>query len=170
MANIALRKEPEARVATPAQTWDPFREMRSLLNWEPFRDLRAFPNYTLPAFNMPEALNFMPAFEVKETKDAYIFKADLPGVKETDLEVTVAGDRLTIAGKREVEKQDKGDTYYTYERSYGSFSRLFTLPQGADADHAKAELKDGVLNLVVPKKAEVQARKIQVKADEKAKA
>jgi HSP20 family protein len=92
-----------------------------------------------------------------------MFHADLPGVKEQDLEVTLTGNRLTIAGKREAEREEKTDTYYACERSYGSFSRSFTLPDGADGEHLRAELKDGVLAVAVPKKPEVQPKKVQVR-------
>lgn len=144
---------------TPVASWDPFQEMRSLLSWEPFRQLRA---------NVPE-LQFMPAFEVKETKDGFLFKADVPGVKENDLEINLTGDRLVISGKREAEKTEKNETLYTYERSYGSFQRAFTLPQGVDAEHAHAELKEGVLTVLLPRVAAAQPKKIAVKAGEKAK-
>lgn len=108
--------------------------------------------------------NFVPAFEVKETKDSYIFKADLPGVKENDLDITLTGDRLTISGKRETEQQEESDRFYAYERSFGSFSRSFTLPEGVDVNACNAELKEGVLMLRLPKLPEVQPKRIQVGA------
>ena len=116
--------------------------------------------------------SFIPAFEVKETPDAYLFKADLPGVKEGDLEIALSGNRILISGKREAEQLEEGDTFYAYERSYGGFSRSFTLPEGADADNVRADLRDGVLSLMVAKKQEVKPKKIQVKVgkDDKAKA
>ena len=107
---------------------------------------------------------FAPAFDVKETKEAYLFKADVPGMQDKDIEVTVTGNRLTINGKREAEKEDKGDRYYAYERTYGSFTRSFTLPDGADVDKLRASLDSGVLSLTLPKKPEVQPKKIAVKA------
>jgi HSP20 family protein len=107
-------------------------------------------------------VSFVPAFEVKETKDAYIFKADLPGVKEGDLDITLTGDRLTISGKRETEKEEDSDRFYAYERSYGSFTRSFTLPEGVDGEHCTADLKDGVLHLRLPKLPEMQPKRIQV--------
>jgi HSP20 family protein len=106
---------------------------------------------------------FSPRFEVKETKNAYVFKADLPGLEEKDLEITVTGSRVTVSGKREAENKNEGETYYAYERSYGSFSRSFTLPEGADADHAEADLRNGVLTLSIPKLPEHQPKKISVK-------
>ena len=139
-----------------ALEWDPFRVMREMLRWDPFRQMApVFPR----AFAERE---WMPAFEVRENKDGYVFKADLPGIKAEDLEVSLTGNRLTITGKRENEKETKQETFYTYEREYGRFTRAFTLPDGIDVDHLRTELKDGVLTLVVPKKAEAQAKKIPI--------
>jgi HSP20 family protein len=143
----------------PAFPWEPSRWFSRMMSWDPFREMT-------PAF-ASERMTFDPAFEIKETKDAYLFKADMPGIKETDLDVSVTGNRLTIAGKRDAEKEDKGDTYYTYERSYGSFTRTFTLPEGVDAAGVHANLKDGVLSLSVPKKPEAQPKKIPVGTEAK---
>lgn len=160
MSNITIRKDTGSKMARPAtpSAWEPFRAMRSLMGWDPFREMVA-------AFPLADerAVAFIPDFDVKETKDSYLFKADVPGVKENDLEITVAGNRLTVSGKREAEKEDQTDTYYAYERSYGQFTRAFTLPEGADVDRVNAEMKDGVLTLSVPKKADVQPRKIALR-------
>lgn len=158
MTNIAVRKDNESKgaLATNEPRWEPFRAMRELMNWDPFQEM-------LPSVNRAFT-GFAPSFEVKETKDAYEFKADVPGVKEADLEVTTTGNRLTIAGKREREKQEHTDAYYTYERSYGSFSRSFTLPDGVDMAHIGADLKDGVLTVSIKKKPEAQPKKITVQS------
>jgi HSP20 family protein len=131
--------------------WDPFQMMREFFRAEPMFPLRAQDAFT-------------PRFDVKETEEGYVFQADLPGVKEPDLKVAVEGNRLTITGKREEERRKETDTYYTYERSFGSFMRAFTLPETADAGKAQAELKEGVLTLKLPKKPEIQAKQITVKA------
>jgi HSP20 family protein len=107
---------------------------------------------------------FAPSFEIKETKDAYVFKADIPGVKESDLEVTVTGNRLTLSGKREAEKQEQTETYYTCERSYGEFTRAFTLPEGVDMNSVHAELNQGVLTVSIRKTPEAQPKKIAVQS------
>ncbi len=157
MANITHRREGGTGGAlTRGGTWDPFEMMREMLRWDPMRELAR------TGLGGGE-LGFTPSFDVKETKDAYEFKADLPGMKEDDVDISLTGNRLTISGKREEEKRDEGDQYFAYERSYGSFSRSFTLPEGVDAEHVNAELKDGVLSVVVPKKPEVQPRRIQLK-------
>jgi HSP20 family protein len=76
--------------------------------------------------------------------------------------VQLSDNRLSISGKRESEKTEQGETYYTSERSYGSFTRSFTLPEGVDRDKLRAELKNGVLNVVAPKRPEAQPKKISV--------
>jgi HSP20 family protein len=148
MSDIIVRRHNADRPTNiePAASWDPWRTMRALMSWDPFREMATFPA-------LPESgLAFNAAFDVKETKDAYLFRADLPGIKDKDLEVTMTGNRLNVSGKREEEKEEKSDRYYTYERNYGSFSRSFTLPDGADVDKLRASLDQGVLTISVPKK------------------
>lgn len=157
MANIAVQKTNGDRpIPAVPQGWEPLRTLRDLFRWDPFAEM-------VPAGWGGEGAAFAPDFEVKETKDSFVFKADLPGIKESDLDVRLTQNRLTVAGKRESEKTDKGDTFYAYERSYGSFSRSFTLPEGVNADKIKAELKDGVLTIELPKPPELQPKKIAVK-------
>lgn len=142
--------------------WNPLRAMREMLRWDPFREMAPmFPSGVL------EQLEWNPSFDVTETKDAFVFKADVPGVRKDDLEITTTGNRIQISGKRESEHERKTDTVYTYERQYGSFARSFTLPEGADVDHAKTELRDGVLTLVVPKLAQAQTKRIPIAAGSK---
>jgi HSP20 family protein len=138
--------------------WDPVRAMRDLLRWDPFREMAPM----FPSFGTLDRSTFYPSFDVTENKDAYQFKADVPGVKKEDLEITTTGNRLQVSGKRDTEHETKSDTVYTYERQYGSFTRAFTLPDGADLEHAKSELKEGVLTLVIPKKPGAQAKKIAI--------
>jgi len=145
MASIAVHKEaPTTKPVRREQEWDPFRPMRDVLRWDPFSD--AAPRW------FGEESGFAAAFEVKETADAFVFKADLPGIKAENLDVLLTQNRLTISGKREAEKTEKGDTFYTFERSYGSFARAFTLPEGVSSETIDADLKDGVLTLTLPKK------------------
>ena len=133
--------------------------IRNLIRWDPFREMAAPFFETEPE---PE-VRFVPSFDVKETKEAYIFKADLPGMVEKEIDVLLTGNRLTVSGKREEEKKEKGDVFYTWERTYGAFTRSFTLPEGIDAEHVEAEMKDGVLTIVAPKKPELKPHKISVK-------
>lgn len=153
MANIMVRRNGEQQAA-PAAEWDPMRFARELMGWDPFRQMA-------PLF-ATEPSRFLPAFDVKETKEGYLFRADLPGVAQKDIDVTVQGNRLQVSGKREADHEEKTDTYYTYERTTGSFSRSFTLPDGADTKHIRADLKEGVLTILVNRSAEAQPRKIAI--------
>jgi HSP20 family protein len=128
--------------------------MDALLRWDPFRE--EYANLT------QGAVQFTPRFDVKETKDAYVLKADLPGVKDEDIDVSLHGNMLTISGKKEEEHKDEGEQYYAMERFSGSFSRSFTLPDGADGEHVTADLKNGVLTLQIPKRPEAQPKKIAI--------
>jgi HSP20 family protein len=157
MANDIAIQKPTAPANAPtlaqAAAWDPFRTMRELFRWDPF---------TASSWPAPLAASFTPSFEVKETKESFVFTADLPGVAEKDLQVQLSDNRLSISGKRESEKTEQSETYYASERSYGSFTRSFVLPEGIDADKAHAQLKNGVLSVAVPKRPEAQPRKISV--------
>lgn len=161
MANIMRKREeresaPLASGVDPSYR-DPFQVMRSLFRWDPFREMESF----LPSAGLRER-NFVPNVELRETKDAYVIKADLPGVTEKDLDISVTGNQIAISGRREQEETREDERFYAYERSYGNFMRSFTLPEGADPDNVKADLKEGVLTLSVPKKPEVQPRKITI--------
>jgi HSP20 family protein len=163
MANLMRRRDAEPGRAERSH---PFRTVRDLLRWDPFgRDVFQWDPFAEiePSGWRTEAA-FIPAVEVKETEDAYRFKVDLPGMKEEDVEVSITGNRVTISGEREEEERQEGDRYHVCEFSYGTFSRSFTLPEGVDLDKAKAEFKDGVLMLAVPKREASQARRITIGA------
>lgn len=139
---------------------DPLRLMREMLRWDPFAEMT-------PSAGAQEgggSAAFQPRFDVKETKDGYVFNADLPGVKEEDLDISVTGNRLTVSGRRDCEERKEGERFFAVECSYGTFSRSFTMPDHVDPDHVRAEFKDGVLTLVVPKRPEAQPRKISLKS------
>ena len=157
MANIAVQKN-QTPAARPRRDTEPSRMLRALFGWDPFREMEPFFTPQMLAEDQ-----YLPAFDVKETQDGFHFQADVPGVKDGDIAIQVNGNRLTISGKRESEEKKQTDTYYTYERSYGSFSRTFTLPDGADIQLARADLKDGVLSVIVPKKPEQLPKTIEVK-------
>ena len=157
MANITHR--PEQGTSTqPYGTYgnrDPFRMMREMFRWDPFRDMGGFPS---------EMQGFSPSFDVKEKKDALIIQADLPGVTEKDVAISITGNRLTISGERQAEETKDDENYFMFERTYGSFSRSFTLPEDVHADQVQAELKNGVLRLTLPKKPEAQSKRVEVRA------
>src|SRR5690242_12357346 len=113
-------------------TRDPYSLARELFGWDPL-------------FSQRPASAFAPAFEVKETNDSFVLRADLPGVEEKDLDVAVHNGVLTVSGSRQAEDRKEGESYAIYERQYGSFSRSFALPEMADGDRIDAQLISGVL-------------------------
>jgi HSP20 family protein len=149
-----VRRNIDRPMVRPYGEFDPVHLWKEMLGWEPFRDIAA-------PIGRVDTL-FVPAFEVKEIKDAYMILADLPGVKEADLEVRVIGAQVVISGKREVEENVDNDTFYVFERTYGTFTRTFVLPEGADLEHIVAALKEGVLTLHIPKKPGVLPRKVPI--------
>jgi len=148
--SILRTRTPQATPATAA-TLEPFRLMRDFLRWDPLLD-----------YNLGVPAAFMPSFDVKETPDSYLFKADIPGILEADLEISLEGTRLTVAGKREEEGTKDGERIHLSERSHGNFSRTFTLPEDVEGEKVVAELRNGVLTLMVPKRPEVRPKKINV--------
>ena len=154
MASLIKRENRDVtRSASPEHRLDPFRMMDALLRWDPFRGDWG---------GGGPSLDFVPHFDVKETKDAYVINADLPGVKDEELDVSLSGNLLTISGKREEEHREEGESYYAMERSHGSFARSFTMPDGVDAENVAADLKQGVLTLRIPKKPEAQPKRIAI--------
>ena len=129
---------------------DPFQVARELLAWDPFSSARQVSAY-------------VPPFEVKETNDAFVLKADVPGVSESDFDIAVHNNVLTVSGTRKAEERQEGESFALYERQYGSFSRSFALPDTADGDRIEAKLENGVLTLTITKKAEAKPRKIALR-------
>jgi len=148
--SVALRNGTSSPSQQVARYRDPFSMARELLSWDPF-------------FSGRPASAFSPAFEVKETNDAFVLKADLPGVAEPDLDISVHNNVLTVSGSRQAEERKEGESYALYERQFGSFSRSFSLPDMADGDRIEAKLDRGVLTLTIGKKAEAKPRKIAVR-------
>ena len=103
-----------------------------------------------------------PAVDVYETEDELVIKADLPEVAEKDIDVQVENNMLTIRGERKFEQNVKEDNYLRVERSYGSFSRSFTLPNTVNSEAIQANYKDGVLKVVLPKRAESKPKQVKI--------
>ena len=162
MAHLIRRTTPELAHLSHI---DPLQIMRDLTGWDPFREMTT----STPFVSRP-LVAFTPQFEVKETKNAFIFKADLPGVEEKNIEVNLTGNRLTVSGLRDQEDRHEGENFFVDERVFGNFTRVFTLPDGVDGDQVSADLKDGVLTIHIPKKPEHQPKKVSIKVGEKAKA
>lgn len=143
----------------------------SIIRWEPFREADEFfrgmssPlfNRWLHAFGNGGEVEWAPAADISETEKEYLVKAELPGVKREDVKVRLEGGVLTIQGERRHEKSSKDEKTHRTERFYGSFSRSFTLPDNADADNIRAESRDGVLSVHVPKLAAGTAKSVEIK-------
>ncbi len=146
----------------------------SLVRWDPFRELEDMSERLNRVFARPAMRNnagkenltvadWMPVVDISESDGEYLIKAELPEIKKEDVKVTVEDGVLTIQGERRQEKEEKGKRYHRVERSYGSFVRSFTLPESVDEGGVKAEYKDGVLNLHLPKSEKVKPKAIDVK-------
>ncbi|MBW2067221.1 MAG: Hsp20/alpha crystallin family protein [Deltaproteobacteria bacterium] len=141
--------------------WNPWREM------DTFRDRinRFFEEPFLPSVWFGEEPFFgewKPAVDIYDDDDKMVIKAELPGVDKKDIEVDLKDRVLTIKGERSQESETKEENYYRRERAYGKFQRSFTLPGDYDPDKVKAEYKDGVLHVEIPKLEEVKPKKITV--------
>jgi HSP20 family protein len=142
--------------------WDPFRELEDMSD----RLNRVFSRPGLSQTNGKETMivaDWIPAVDVSETGGEFHIKAEIPDVKKEDVKVTLEDGVLTIQGQRKQEKEDKGTKYHRVERTYGSFVRSFTLPDLVDEEKVKAEFKDGVLTLQLPKSEKAKPKAIEVK-------
>lgn len=144
------------------KTLAPFRSLGPFFRrpmWEEFERL-------WPQWNDEEVAlkQWTPKVEVVEQPDAFIIKAEVPGMKAEEIDVNLTGDLLTLRGERKQEEERDTDHFHIREHSYGSFQRSFTFPAPVDAEHVEAEVKDGVLCVRVTKKEESKPAKIEVKA------
>ena len=144
-----------------------------LTRYEPWSAMRQLQNEMSRVFDSAVAgaedgsnvvtSRWTPAVDVKETSEQFVITADIPGVEPKDIEVTMEHGVLTIKGERRLETRDEGDNgYRRVERAYGSFYRRFTLPDTADAEAISASGKHGVLEVVIPKRAALQPKRISV--------
>ena len=146
----------------------------ALVRWDPFRELeevsaRLNRMFARPASQTSDGKETMivadwtPSVDISETEGEYEIKAEIPDVKKEDVKVMVEDGVLTIQGERKHEKEEKGKKFHRIERSYGSFVRTFSLPDVIEEDKVKAEFKDGVLNLHLPKSEKAKPKAIEVK-------
>ena len=138
--------------------------MANITRINPFEQLVDFPKgFWLKPFAFPAETELAIKLDVKEDEKSYTVRADIPGVKKEDIHVDVDANAITVRAEVKQDKEEKKDEKVIYsERSYGMVSRSFSLPAEVDAQGAKAEYKDGVLNLVLPKKANGSGRRIAV--------
>ena len=149
----------------------------ALVRWEPVREITSIQNEMNRLFNTffdtptaaeggngTSARRWIPAMDLVETEDAFVLKADLPGVTESDVNVEVEDNVLTVSGERKAEHEDKREGYVRVERSYGSFRRSLTLPEGVDADAVSASFDRGVLEVRIPKPEQRKPHRVRISA------
>ena len=141
----------------------PFRRYRAPVA-RPRQDLFHWflEDFDLPGFGTAEG-EWLPAFDVSETDDEVIVKAELPGMDVKDIDITMTDGLLTIKGERKMEKEDKRENYHRIERQFGSFSRSLNLGVNVKGDSIDAGYKDGILTVTLPKAEEDKPKKIEVK-------
>ncbi len=150
----------------------------SLIKWSPLREMEhgqrdmerlfsdffdTFPRrwYHLRPGN-GKHVAIAPNIEIYEKKDEFVVKAELPGVDKKDIELTINHDNLTLKGEVKKEEEVKEEKYYASERYYGNFKRTIALPHEIDSEKAKANYKNGLLEVILPRKEEAKPKKINV--------
>ena len=152
--------------------------MSTIVRWDPFKELATVQDRMNRMFNDVWGRNrhadddyisgsWMPAVDVRETKDALEIAAELPGLEPKDVEVSVEDGVLALKGSRLFEKATDGETYHRVERAYGSFERSFSLPTNVDPERVHAVYRHGVLHLTLPKREEAKPRSISIKVEDK---
>jgi HSP20 family protein len=138
--------------------WEPIREIEDL--FERYTSKPGWPNLSREAFSTTE---WSPKVDITETDKEFAIKAELPEVRKEDIKVNIENGVLSLSGERKQEKEEKGKKFHRIERFYGSFMRSFTLPGNVDGSNIKAEYKDGMLNLSLPKTAKAKSKATEVK-------
>jgi len=144
----------------------------AIVRWEPLRDLlasqrefdRLFRGAFSPALSEGElsTRTWAPPVDIYENGDSLVLKAELPGINPDEVEIRVEDNTLYLKGERKFEKEVKEQNYHRVERSYGTFTRSFSLPNSIDADKVAANFQDGVLTLTMPKKEEAKPKTIKI--------
>jgi HSP20 family protein len=141
--------------------WEPFRDVDDMFDRFVAETVRRWPRQGVSAQLSQE---WAPAADVSETEGEYLIKAELPEVRREDVSITVQDGVLTLAGERKQEKREDQEKVHRVERYYGAFARRFALPENADEQGIKAESRDGVIVIHIPKQrvVEPQPRQIQI--------
>jgi len=139
--------------------WEPFRDVDDVFDRFVAETLRRWPRQ---AAEGRAVLDWAPAADVSETEAEYLIKADLPEVRKEDLSVTVQDGVLTLSGERRQEVRAENEKVHRVERAYGSFARRFALPENADEQSIRAESRDGVILIHIPKQKVVQPQPRQI--------
>jgi HSP20 family protein len=161
-------KEREGKESHNLARWDPFVEIDLFSGWSPFRE-HAEVSSRLSRLLGEAGVGFgargrlAPSVDIAEDDGRYVVTAELPGSKKDDVTVELEDNLLTICGEKHNEREDKKEQSRWIERTYGSLSRSFTLPGNAVADRVKADFKDGVLTIEIPKAEATKPRVISIK-------
>jgi HSP20 family protein len=123
---------------------------------------RLFEDFELPS-PFSQEMTFTPAFDVSETENELIVKAEVPGMDQKDIDINLSDGLLSITGEKKHEKEDKNENYHCVERHYGKFSRMMRVPFEVEADKVDATYKDGVLKVTLPKSETAKPKKIEIK-------
>jgi len=152
----AVSRNPQAAVPAPSDHRDPFDRMFDSMMRGWMAPWRGAPRLDLAGFD------FAPRVDTAETDAAYEVTAELPGVAEKDVKITIDGDVLCIAGEKKAEREEKRKDMVVSERSYGSFRRAFTLPDNVAPDKISAAFENGVLKVTLPKSAASPAKQREI--------
>lgn len=145
----------------------------ALVRWEPAREVDSLESEVNRVFDAffgqgertgSRARRWVPAMDLVETDDNLVLRADLPGLDRDDVSIEIKDGALTVSGERKAEHEEKAEGYYRVERSFGSFLRSMTLPQGVEADGVAAEFDNGVLEVRIPKPAERKPHRVEIGA------
>lgn len=136
--------------------------------WEPFRDLARLQDemtrlFDDRAYRSGESVGWTPSCDIFEDEDGLALRFDLAGVDPKDVDIQFENGVLTLKGERKLEKEDKRENYHRIELAYGTFTRTFSLPGTVDAEKIRAEARNGLLTVYLPKRVEAKPRAIQVK-------
>ena len=143
--------------------WDPFRDLNSLQ--ERMNRLFEDANRGWRADEPSATTSWSPAVDIYETESEIIVQAEVPGMVRKDIELSLENNVLTLKGERRFEKEGKDENYHRIERSYGSFSRAFSIPAMVDEKMIKADYKEGVLAIILPKKEKARAKQINITSE-----
>lgn len=140
--------------------WDPFLQLTDFEK-EMNRLLRRSSGQELSGGTLSTA-GFAPPVDIYDDENKITLKIEVPGIKRDDLDIRVDGNILTVSGERRLEQEEKKENFRRVERSYGSFTRSFTLPSTADTNNIEADFNNGVLQIDVPKRAESRGKRIKI--------
>jgi HSP20 family protein len=136
----------------------------ALIRWEPARELNSLFSsiFDTPTGSVSAGRRWLPAMDLVETDDHFVLRADLPGLSEDDVDVTLEHDVLTVSGQRTAETETREKGYYRVERASGSVRRSLSLPEGVDPDAIDANFDKGVLEVRIPKPEQRKPRKVAI--------